>query len=142
MTFLIPDWLLRGPDIRAGSWQATRGICGMGGITKGQVASMNLHYRYFPFEYFLDSAAANGLTRIELWAGAPHFYIGDIRPADVRRISADLERRDLTAVCLTPEQCMYPINIASREKVLRERSVRYFEKCINVASDLGCPCFW
>jgi len=111
----------------------------MGRIQKAQVASMNLHYRYFPWEYFLDSVAANGLTRIELWAGAPHFYIGDVRPGDVRRLSADLSRRGLTVVCFTPEQCIYPINIASREKVLRERSVRYLEKCIDVAADLGCP---
>ena len=111
----------------------------MGGIVKQQIASMNLHYRYFPWEYFLDAAVRHGLSRIELWAAAPHFLVEDSGRAEVRRVTADLKSRGLALVCFTPEQCVYPVNIAAKEKRLRERSVRYFEKSIALAADFGCP---
>ncbi len=110
----------------------------MGRQKRSQIASMNLHYRFFPFNYFLDSAVQNRLTRIELWAGAPHFYVDDVRPRDIQRIYGDIERRGLAIVCFTPEQCAYPINIAAKEVSLRTRSLRYFEKSIDIACDLGC----
>ncbi len=111
----------------------------MGKISRSQVASMNLHYKYFPWEYFLDAAVRNGLNRIELWAAAPHLLVDDAGRADVRRITADLRSRGLSLICFTPEQCVYPVNIAAGEKRLRDRSIRYFEKSIDLAADLGCP---
>lgn len=107
-------------------------------IERAQIAAMNIHYRYFPLKYFLDSSVENGFKNIELWAASPHFYIEDLGPKDVVRVRNDIEKRGLKLICFTPEQCVYPINIAAEEMLIRERSIKYFEKAINISVDLGC----
>lgn len=39
-------------------------------IEANQLAGMNIHYRYFSFEYFLESQLRAGFQNIELWAGS------------------------------------------------------------------------
>lgn len=34
-------------------------------------AGMNITFRHFPFNYFLDSMEQLGINNIELWAGEP-----------------------------------------------------------------------
>ena len=40
-------------------------------------------------------------------------------------------------VCYTPEQCVYPVNWAAADDRQRERSVRYFERSLEIAAELG-----
>jgi protein FrlC len=103
------------------------------------VSAMNLHYRWYPFQRFLDDVERLGLHHIELWGGSPHFNSDDISYREVRKFRKTFEERDLTLVCHTPEQCMYPINIASDYPAMRGRSIEYFKKNIDIASDLGAP---
>ncbi|UUZ84977.1 TIM barrel protein [Paenibacillus sp. P26] len=69
----------------------------------------------------------------------PHLYVDDLTPAELGRIGREIERRELKVVCFTPEQCVYPVNIAAKEKVIRERSVGYFLKSLEVAKELRAP---
>jgi protein FrlC len=41
-------------------------------------------------------------------------------------------------ICFTPEQCIYPFNIASPDELLRRISVDYFLRCIEDAAGFGC----
>jgi len=103
------------------------------------VAAMNLHYRWHPFQKFLDDVERLGFHHIELWGGSPHFNSDDITYREVRKLRKTFEERNLILVCHTPEQCMYPINIASDYPAMRGRSIAYFKKNIDIASDLGAP---
>ena len=76
------------------------------------------------------------MKHIELWAAGPHLYLDDFTPPMVDALGAEIKKRNLEVVCLTPEQCAYPINIGAEEDYIRERSVRYFIKAIHVAASL------
>ena len=111
----------------------------MSKLSLSQFAGMNIHYCHFPFDYFLNSMVNLGINNIELWAASPHFYINDLTPTLIRKFKKQIKDRNLNLVCLTPEQCVYPINIAAREDYLRERSINYFYKNIELASELNSP---
>ena len=55
----------------------------------------------------------------------------------IKQIDKEIRLRELVPICLTPEQCMYPINIGAEEVWIRKRSVEYFEKGLQVAEELG-----
>ncbi|PYI51354.1 TIM barrel protein [Paenibacillus flagellatus] len=102
------------------------------------IANMNFHYHRYTFDYFLDSTERLGLQAIELWAGAPHLYVPDATHGEVEALRKEIDRRGLELVCFTPEQCIYPINLASKDDTLRRRSIGYFKKCLGTANSLEC----
>jgi protein FrlC len=59
--------------------------------------------------------------------------------SDIRKAKREIDRRDLSIVCFTPEQCVYPINIAAKEDDIREKSMNYFKKSAVAAKELGAP---
>jgi len=109
----------------------------MNNIKRSQIAVMNIQYKYFPLSLFLDDAVRNGVENIELWGATPHFHLEDMTYREVAAVRHDIERRGLKLVCFTPEQCVYPINIASPYEPARRRSVKFFEDSIRVAGELG-----
>lgn len=104
-----------------------------------KVSVMNYNYQRYPFEFFLDSMVRLGVEAIELWAAEPHLYVDDLPPERLRQIRNEIIKRDLKVVCFTPEQCVYPVNIAAKDERLRQRSIEYFRKSIQVAVELGSP---
>ncbi|ASS91411.1 sugar phosphate isomerase/epimerase family protein [Aeribacillus pallidus] len=108
-------------------------------ITRDQITGMNFHYKHYPLEYFLDAMVRYGFKNIELWGASPHFYVDDVSLQDTRKVKKEIDRRDLSVVCFTPEQCVYPINLAAKEERIREKSVQYFIKSAEVAKELGAP---
>lgn len=101
--------------------------------------AMNFHYVRYPLSYFLDKVEKSGLSSIEFWAAAPHLNIYDATMEEVACLKKDIQRRKLKLECVTPEQCVYPVNIASEDKVLRNSSINYFKKTIEVANLLEAP---
>lgn len=108
-------------------------------ILRSQITGMNFHYVKYTFEYFLDSMVKHQFQNIEVWGGAPHFYLEDLTLVDIRRVKQAIDSRGLKVVCFTPEQCMYPINIAAKEERMRNRSILYFKKAMDVAVEIGAP---
>ncbi|MBT2700764.1 protein FrlC [Neobacillus sp. B4I6] len=111
----------------------------MGKIKRSQITGMNFHYLHYPLDYFLDAMVKYEFEKIELWGAAPHLYVEDLSLTAIRAIKKEIARRDLEVVCFTPEQCMYPINLAAKESAIRERSVAYFKKSIDAALELEAP---
>lgn len=109
----------------------------MGMITMDQIAGMNMHYARYSFEYFLDSLERLNLKKFELWGGSPHFCNTDSSQSPVPKMRKEIIRRNMEIVCVTPEQCVYPYNIAARESELRKRSIDYFCQYIQQTSELG-----
>lgn len=111
----------------------------MKNITIDKAAGMNIHYLHYPLDYFLDSMNRMQIKNIELWGGSPHYYIEDLTISGTKSIKKKIESRNLKLICFTPEQCIYPVNIAAKEPYIRERSIRYFIKSIEAASELNSP---
>lgn len=106
-------------------------------ISKSQISVMNIQYGYYPLEKFLDDAARAGVEHVELWGAAPHFHLEDMTYTDVCRVRKQIEERGLSLVCYTPEQCIYPVNLAADSTVQRRRSLKYFEDNLRAAAELG-----
>lgn len=104
-----------------------------------QIAVGNYTYPMYSFEYFLNSMERLGVHRIELWAAGPHFYLDDFTPERTRTLAGQIRSRGMEVVCLTPEQCAYPISISVEDPVMRRRSIGYFKKAIDAAVVLESP---
>ncbi|MCP1310127.1 sugar phosphate isomerase/epimerase family protein [Paenibacillus tyrfis] len=103
------------------------------------IAGMNITYRHFLFEHFLNGMERAGIGSIELWAGEPHFYVGRDPLSTLRSIRKEVKARKLNVVCYTPEQCVYPYNLAASDPEWRARSVAYFKENLYAAVELEAP---
>ncbi|YCI04570.1 TIM barrel protein [Ensifer sp. D2-11] len=108
-------------------------------LDERNISVMNFHYVRHTMDRFLADVCDAGISRIELWAAAPHFYIGDKTLAEARALGRKVRAMGLDIVAFTPEQCIYPINISAKERELRDRSVRYFLESMEFAVECGAP---
>jgi protein FrlC len=111
----------------------------MSALSRDQITGMNFHYMHYPFEYFLNAMARYEFRNIEVWGASPHLYVDELSIGDIKNIKKEIDRRDLHVVCFTPEQCVYPINLAAKEDSIREKSLQYFIKSAEAAKVLGAP---
>jgi protein FrlC len=108
-------------------------------ISPSQLCGTNFSYYRFSFERFLDDMVSLDLQTVEIWGVAPHLHVDHVTSADLRRIKGQLRERGLKLACFTPEQILYPINIASAEDWMRDRSIAFFRRSAEIASELECP---
>ncbi|KUO75835.1 MAG: hypothetical protein APF77_09190 [Clostridia bacterium BRH_c25] len=111
----------------------------MARIEKSRIAMGNYHYVRFHFTHFLDAAVKLGIQNIEVWAAAPHFCLDTLNEKSLLTAKQQIQDRGLKVVCITPEQCSYPINIAAEELPLRTKSIQYFKTAIDAAAELNAP---
>ncbi|MFJ6269270.1 sugar phosphate isomerase/epimerase family protein [Pseudarthrobacter oxydans] len=108
----------------------------MGSLTLERVTGTNFAYNNVRFETFLGDMIRLGRRRIELWAIAPHFSIPEASAQDVTALKRQLQEREMVLHCLTPEQIMYPVNLASEIPWIRDSSIKMFSKAADIASEL------
>lgn len=108
----------------------------MSGLHAGQITGTNFAYQDYSFEKFLNDMVLLERTRIELWAVAPHLYIPEAGEAEVRALRRAFAERDLALYCLTPEQIMYPVNLASDTAWIRESSLAMFRRAAEICAEL------
>ncbi len=106
-------------------------------INRQRLAMGNFHYVRYSFDYFLDSVSSLKFRNIELWAAAPHFCLETLDEAFIKTVKSKIEARDLKVICITPEQCSYPVNIAAEDSALRNRSIKNFKIAVDAASELN-----
>jgi len=109
----------------------------MDGLEHSQILTSNYPYWRYSLEYALDSLERIGCGDIELYGVYPHFHLDDVNYADVKTLARQLSRHGLKARAFTPEQCLYPVNIASRDPAARLRSLEIFRKSVLYGSELG-----
>lgn len=102
-----------------------------------RVTGSNFAYQHLPLERCFDDMADLGRDRLELWGIAPHAPVAWLTDADARGIRDAAARRGLQIECFTPEQVMYPINIASPDDRLRASSIAMFRRAAEIAAELG-----
>ena len=56
-------------------------------IRPNQVSGMNIHYKFYSLEYFLESQMRAGFKTIELWAGSPHFFLSNLEYDDCKKVT-------------------------------------------------------
>ena len=105
-------------------------------ISLQQFAAMNMVYNRYSFSYFLDSMQRLNVSNFELWTGAPHLNCMFQTMADAASVRKSVRERGLHMVCLTPEQVMYPYNIAAVIPELRQKSLDYFHRYIDMTAEL------
>ena len=107
-------------------------------VRREQIAGMNIHYVNYSFDYFLDTQERLGFRSIELWCGVPHVWIDHLTFYDAERIRQRIEAHHLKLRVLTPENCLYPYQVAAAEPEHIKRSREYFKNGIRLAEALGC----
>ena len=106
-------------------------------LSADQLIGANFSFQHYPFSEAAKAMRAFGMTRIELWGIAPHldlFHADDTRIREVARI---LDDNGLGLHCLTPEQVVYPINIASGDNAYRQASIDRFCRAADICAQLG-----
>ena len=108
-------------------------------ITLSQITGSNFAYQHTRFEAFLDDMVALERERVELWGIAPHLHIPQLSIEEARGIRRQLRERGLSVRCLTPEQVMYPVNVASPSRWWREASTAMFRRAAELCVELESP---
>lgn len=108
----------------------------MASIDREQIAVMNMHYKRFSLDYFLDSQQRLGVHNIELWCGASHFWLDAKGHEETAPLKKKLKERDLKVVSLTSPSCAYQYQYAAQEE-LWEKSYGYFLNGLHTAAELG-----
>ncbi|WP_211270504.1 sugar phosphate isomerase/epimerase family protein [Paenibacillus jilunlii] len=89
-------------------------------------------------DYFLDSVEKAGMRTVELWGGAPHFYMDALSYTDCTSVRRKAAARGLTIGAFTPESIIYPYNIAAPDPEQFAKSKSYFTNAVKATSELGC----
>ncbi|MCI6019853.1 MAG: TIM barrel protein [Clostridiales bacterium] len=106
-------------------------------ICENQFSAMNLLYSKSSMDYFLESISRLGIKNIELWGASPYYCRLDTSLSDIIKIRRKIEKNNLKLVCFTPEQCIYPLNIASNNRYIRNKSIKFYMQMAEVSGQLG-----
>lgn len=107
-------------------------------LDRSRVAGMNIHYLFFPLDYFLDAQVEAGIENLEFWCGTPHFWLDGESFGDCRRLRRMVSERGLEIIAFTPGSTVYQYQYAAQEADQYEKSFRYFRNGIRAAAELGC----
>ena len=102
-----------------------------------QLIGSNFSFQHYGFEDVARIIKGFGLREIELWGVAPHLDLFHASDANVARAKRILDDNGLSTYCFTPEQVIYPINIASGDDGLREASIARFCRGAEICATLG-----
>lgn len=108
-------------------------------IHPSQFAGSNFHYIKHTLDYFLKSMDELNINLVEFYMACPHLSIFDANESDIKKLRKDFHNHDIRLCCVTLEQCTYPINIATEDKAIRERSISSLEKTLEYTAMLDCP---
>jgi len=106
-------------------------------IKREQLAGMNQHYKKYSFDYFLEAQQRAGFDNIELWLGAPHFWLDSMSYSDCKAIRKKVTGYGLKIVSVTSPSIAYQYQYCSQEPYHFERSLGYFTNGIKATAELG-----
>ena len=107
-------------------------------LSVSQIAVSNFPYGKYTFGYALDSLERMGGENLELYACDPHFHVDDMTASDLAAAKKQIKDHHLRVVCITPEQCIYPVNIANKNVTARKRSLQTYVRCLEAANEMEC----
>jgi len=95
-------------------------------LNRLHIAAMNITFKHFPFLHFLECMKRLDIENFELWAGEPHLFVYRNALGNINTMRKEIRSRNLKIACYTPEQCVYPYNIAASDPHWRKTSIDYF----------------
>jgi protein FrlC len=109
----------------------------MSQLATSQLIGANFSFQHFPFETVATVLHDFGFKELELWGVTPHLDLFHGDDARVKQVLTTLTEHNLSTWCYTPEQVIYPINIASGDAVLRQKSIDLFYRAADITAALG-----
>lgn len=106
-------------------------------LKREQLIGANFSFQHFPFRWAAEKLSAMGFQQMEFWGVAPHLDLFHHNRARLAEVKAILGDNGLTVRCFTPEQVLYPINIASGDSAYRKASVERFMRAADICAELG-----
>lgn len=104
------------------------------------LAPMNYHYLRYPIKKFLDKVERSPFNSIDLYCSAPQLNLFDYPLSRLIELKKEIEAHHLSVMAMTPENCVYPVNFCTQDDLTRESSIRYYQRAIDTAQFLDCPC--
>ena len=105
-----------------------------------RICAMNIHYRFYPIEYFFSEISKNGFKNAEIWLCPQHFEVTYRGYEDSSKLKNLANKYGIKLACLCAEQNNpKPSNMAARDERIIEHSINYFKNLINLASELEVP---
>ena len=95
-------------------------------LKRNQLIGANFSFQHHSLRWTVEKLSAMGFAQMELWGVAPHLDLFHDNHAQLAEVKAILRDNGMTVRCFTPEQVLYPINIASGDRGYREASVERF----------------
>jgi protein FrlC len=109
----------------------------MPSLASEQLIGANFSFQHYPFERVAEVMREFGFRQLELWGIAPHLDLFHADAAKIDRVRRVLADNELSVWCFTPEQVIYPINVASGDDDFRAASVAHFRRAADIAAALG-----
>lgn len=106
-------------------------------LKRKQLIGANFSFQHHPFRWTAEKLSAMGFDRMEFWGIAPHLDLFHESRARLLEVQSILGDNGLTVRCFTPEQVLYPVNIASGDEAYREASVQRFMRAAEICAELG-----
>ncbi len=104
-----------------------------------QVAPANFVFRKYSLEYTLDAIQNSGAKAMEFYCADPHLSLDDATYSDIKYIGKRICEHGLKVVDVCPENCTYPVNLASTNINTRKRTFDYYVKALQAANEWECP---
>lgn len=104
-----------------------------------KLAPMSYPYLRYSLMKFLDKVADSPFDNIDLYCSAPQLNMFDYPLSRLLKLDKEINKRGLSIMAMTPENCVYPINFCTQDNSTRESSIRYYQRAIDTAEFLGCP---
>jgi len=102
------------------------------GLTR--FATSNVHYWRRSFGSFLEAQQRMGISCIELWGGAPHYWFDHLYPGKDISMSGIHLDCDIALSAFAPQSYGYSL-CAPLDSPLRKATLRYYENCIANAAE-------
>jgi len=106
-------------------------------IKRSQIACMNMHYKNYSLEYFLNSVQRIGFESVAFWGGPPHFTLDSAGYEDTRKLRKKIVEHGLSCTCFTAAALLPPNQFAMDIPEHIEDTYQYFTNGVRVASELG-----
>ena len=87
----------------------------MANIKWEQIAVMNQHYKKYSFDYFLAAQEKLGIKNIELWCGAPHFWLDSVSYSNCREIKKKAQNYGIKIVSTASPSYQWQYQCASQK---------------------------
>jgi fructoselysine 3-epimerase len=106
-------------------------------LSTDQLIGANFSFQHYRFEHVAEVLRDFGFRELELWGIGQHLDLFTADDARVQHVQQVLADNGLAVWCFTPEQVLYPINIASGDDQMRRASVDRFRRAADICASLG-----